>query len=368
MLTDGGRDNGRADVLEDPPVKMIRMLGIVLLAHAATFGAVRTEGPTDLTIDAQPRTIEPAGRAATITLDGGDTLRGDITRDTPQAITLRHDDLGSMTIQREIIASIVYEDALPVPNEVVPPPVSLPAPTDAGPIDPPADTAEAAPEPDPEPKAEWKFRLDFGVDGAQGNTDRASGRAALAITRKLGGHTLRFNTNYYVAEQNSRRTADRLRAFGRSEWLLDDSRWDIFIQGETDIDDFQPYDWRLTANSGIAYRVIETDETKLKARVGPGFSYTAGVPDTEIEPEFVAGVELSHELSERQRLASFAEYLPNAKEFSDFRLRIGGSWEIDLTEDRAMVLKLGVEDRYDSMPGTAKSNALDYFATIGWRF
>ena len=50
------------------------------------------------------------------------------------------------------------------------------------------------------------------------------------------------------------------------------------------------------------------------------------------------------------------------------RVRARAGYEITLDPDHGMVLRLGVQDRYDSSPGPAKRNDVNYFVTLLFKF
>ena len=54
--------------------------------------------------------------------------------------------------------------------------------------------------------------------------------------------------------------------------------------------------------------------------------------------------------------------------FNQYRLNSQAGWEVALDDATHLSLRLAVRDRYNSNPGTAKPNDLDYAALLLWKF
>jgi hypothetical protein len=69
-----------------------------------------------------------------------------------------------------------------------------------------------------------------------------------------------------------------------------------------------------------------------------------------------------------QRLILYGDFYPDMGDPRHYRVRTFAAYEIVLHPDWNLTLRLGIQDRYDSKPGTAKPNDLDYFTTLLFKF
>ena len=65
---------------------------------------------------------------------------------------------------------------------------------------------------------------------------------------------------------------------------------------------------------------------------------------------------------------SSVDMYPNLSQLGQYRVRARAGYEIVIAPEHGLVLRLGVQDRYDSDPGDAKRNDLAYFTTLGFKF
>ncbi len=131
---------------------------------------------------------------------------------------------------------------------------------------------------------------------------------------------------------------------------------------------FQNWDWRVTAVSGVGYEFIKSDRTTLLGRVGIGAMREFGGEDNRIHPELDVGVDWQHKFTEFQKLTFSFDYYADLIDIGAYRFIGKAAYEIVVDPDSGMTLKLGVEDRYDSTPDGAKRNDLDYFAVLMFKF
>ena len=55
-------------------------------------------------------------------------------------------------------------------------------------------------------------------------------------------------------------------------------------------------------------------------------------------------------------------------DFTEYRLNSLAGWEFLLDQATNLSLRLAVRNRYNSSPGTARPNDLDYAALLLWKF
>lgn len=216
----------------------------------------------------------------------------------------------------------------------------------------------------------WEGSAEVGMNGSTGNTERFNLRAGLNAERDTDRTFTTSSLTYTYAKEDGNDTENRLRFQLRNDWKLPDSpRWFLFAQGSAEYDDFQDWDVRLDGFFGLGYRFIDTERTRLNGRLGTGLSYDIGGSDNRIRPEGLLGVDFRHQITERQLFRADSEYLPEYSNFAHYRIRSRASYEILVDPEVNLTLKLGVENRYDSNPGSGfKRNDFDYFAVLAWSF
>lgn len=329
------------------------------------------------------------GSRVEIKLIQGDVIRGYVTAVDGQRLTIDHPDLGELSLGLERIATLHLvlpptEDGQPVP----PVPFELPAGV-MMPVEPTATdvineaVVEAvvppAPEEPPAPPASepplpsqagvWDRRLEFGLSGSSGNADRTTLRFAFDGAWTKPDQILRFNALYLLNINSGDRTQNRFESTARNEWIKAGTRWRIFLEGGFEFDEFRDFDARARVGGGVAYKFIMNETTDLLGRAGVGTSMEFGGPnDGELNPELIFGLELTHKLNDVQRIVASADLFPSLRDTGEYRAVLRGAWELRVDAERRMSLRIGAENRYDSMSDNARKNDLEYFASLVWSF
>jgi putative salt-induced outer membrane protein YdiY len=228
---------------------------------------------------------------------------------------------------------------------------------------------EEAPVAEPEPAAKlWEGSFELGLDGTEGNSRTFNFRFGFDAKRKTDRDVFSMDLDYNRKTSGSEETANRFFFEWRYEWLIEDSRWTLFVHGTDDYDEFRPYDVRVSVDAGVGRKFIDTKQPSFLGRFGAGAAREVGGPDDEYVPELNFGLDYSHKISDRQKLTATVEYMPNVTEFSDCRINSKVGWEVLLDEEPNLKLKVGVRDRYDSTPGDGKPNDVDYSTVLLWSF
>ncbi len=220
----------------------------------------------------------------------------------------------------------------------------------------------------PPPPKIWESSIELGIAGSNGNTNVTNVRTVANVKRKTDAAVLTSNLSYRYANDDSGTTANRLFFDGRNEWLFPPSRWTWYVHETTEYDQFQSFDVRVTADTGIGYQFIKNDFTTFTGRFGGGFSHEIGGPDESYVPEGVFGMTYEHQLSKKQKIQMIVDYFPDVRNFNEYRVNSQANWQVLLDEIANLTLKVGVIDRYDSTPNGAKPNDIDYTATLLWSF
>jgi len=214
----------------------------------------------------------------------------------------------------------------------------------------------------------WAFTVEAGLNGSTGNTERVSLRAGISAERLTTDMETRLGFVYQYAEDDGSATDHRAALDGRNDWLFPGSPWRWFAKARYEYDQFQDWNTRLSFFTGPGYELIKNDTTLLLLRAGAGGNYRWGGDDDGFTPEALVGADFEHKISERQKIFLTGELYPNLEDGGEFRALARGGWEILVDPELNMTLKLGFEDRYDSDPGAAKENDLDYFLALVFKF
>lgn len=260
-------------------------------------------------------------------------------------------------------------DAPPPAPPTTQPPAGLLPPPDAGP---PVVIPDGSLPVGAKPNRRWRGGFEFGVNGADGNSDILSVRLGSNFDAKVERNAFHLDFLYTLTRQDGTTSQNQAILNLRDEILFPGSPWSVFSALQVEYDEFRSYDLRAGTYAGLSYRWLKTDTTMLKTRLGAGAvremdTGNDGPPDRWV-PEAVIGGDFNHRFNDRQGFVSGLDVFPNLSQLGQFRVRARAGYEIVIDPERGIVLRLGVQDRYDSSPGPAKRNDLNYFATLLYRF
>jgi putative salt-induced outer membrane protein YdiY len=228
-----------------------------------------------------------------------------------------------------------------------------------------------------QPTKTWSGRLEFGFNGAEGNSRQSNLRSAAKVRRKTESNAQAFDMTYVMATNRSRPTQNQLLADGKHEWFFPETIWEIYVHGTFEYNEFTAYDSRLTSDAGLGARLFKSESAKVTARLGPGFSKEFGISEAEIVPEGVAGVSVEWHPKARHKFTLNSDFFPDLRDFSDYRSTTDGAWEVKVDEAEQLSLRLAIINRYDSTPNGSKPanplnlkqhNDFSYTAQLVWEF
>jgi hypothetical protein len=314
--------------------------------------------------------IVAASAASTLSADeirlvGGDVLKGTVVSETDTAVTIDHAALGRIEISRDRIAEVIKTTPAPTP---APAPAAVvvegatPAPAPAVPV---AVLPAPVPPPPPAPDGSWKFSLSLGFTGSetesQSNWDL---RAAGSATRESEKDRTTIAAEYYFSSANSVNTDNNLLVTGLEEFLFKGSKWEAFIKGTYQYDEFQTWEQRAGLYAGPAYRLFEGEPFALKLRAGAGASYEFA--DSQWTPELLLGDDLVWKIDERSKLTQGLDFFPDLENLGEYRFIVRIDYEIALSPKGDLKGTAGVRDEYDSYvePTGDSSNDLKIYAGL----
>ncbi len=278
---------------------------------------------------------------------------------------------------RAIAAGVLDEPATPATK-----PATAPTPA-AKPESKPAAKSTATPAPTPPPEevkkkekgpsfwTGWKRSVRFGLHSSSGNTENTNLNLQFHTKRKSKKYSTKIDSEYRFATRNGVDSQNRLDLDFRHEWLAPEGHkvgW--WTTGSLEIDEFQDWDYRLSAHAGISYQFIKNKKTNLKGRTGFGGSKTFGGSSDDFRPEaLVTGIDLSHRFNEVVNMEAGMEYFVDVSQVSRDRLNDHIKLNVLLDKESNMNLQFKLTHRYDSEPGGNKENNNLYFdITVGWQF
>lgn len=294
--------------------------------------------------------------ADSIRLVGGDVLQGTIVAEGESSVTLDHAALGRIEVARAQIAAIerTAPAAAPAPEtpEESKPTATLPAPV---------------PPPPAKPDGSWKFALSLGFTGSKNDeTSNWDVRAAAEARRETEVDRTTVSGEYYFKTSDGTETDNNLLVKGLEEFLFKDSRWEGFVLGTYQNDNFQAWEQRIGGYAGPAYRLIEGEPLTLKLRAGAGASYE--FPSSDWTPELLFGDELVWTIDDRSKLRQAVEVYPDIDEFGEYRLIFRVDYDIALSEKKDLMATAGVRDEFDSYVETDGGSSNDIKIYVGLKY
>lgn len=240
---------------------------------------------------------------------------------------------------------------------------------------PPAAAPKAIPDgtlPPPPPPKVWTGGLEFGLNGAQADVNVLNIKFGAFADRKTDANRFHYDFLYTLSTQNDTTNQNQALLNARDEVLFRGSPWSLFAATQVEYDEFRAFDLRAGVYAGAGYTWLETDATLFKTRAGAGavreMSTRRGGPPDRWVPEAVFGFDFNHRFTDRQNFLSALDFYPSLDRFGQYRLRARAAYEIVIDPEHALALRLGIQERYDTHPGTGPRNALNYFVTLLYKF
>ncbi len=266
---------------------------------------------------------------ATIKLENGDVVRGEVIERTAERIVIQHAVFGRLEIPTSEISADTLHPGI-------------------------AGTSILS---------GWDKNLSFGFSGSKGDTDEADVLAGLALEysdeRRFWQIDGRYELSYTdndIDDHNARVTALR-------DFLFPGSRWFAFVYSEYDYDDFEAWKHRVSAGTGPGYQIIPEGRFRLAARAGPFLTYEFG-DENKARPEGAFGLFASWDIGDHNTIRLRDVFLQTLNQW-EYRNLSRLEWKVRVTATRGLGLKFGVENEYDSASEDSKNN-LRYFSALSF--
>jgi len=216
----------------------------------------------------------------------------------------------------------------------------------------------------------WSGGVELGLAGSEGNSDVFKIRGGFLAKREFEGNIMTSDLMYVLAEVGGVLTENKALWVLRDEMQVGTSKWSMLMSEAIEFDQFRSFNLRNAMHGGMSRTLYKTDWLVIKSRMGGGTSYdlnTATMADRWV-PEGMMGYDIEYKFTERVRLTSFGDYYPNMAHWGQFRLRVRAAGEFLIVPEYGLVLRAGIQERYDSAPGTGLPNDIDYFTTVLMKF
>jgi len=222
----------------------------------------------------------------------------------------------------------------------------------------------------PPPKL-WAGGFEFGLNGSQGNADVFNMRFGANADRRSENNRFHTDLLYNINRESGITKQNQAILNSRDEILFGDSPWGVFSSLQIEYDEFRDYNFTVGTYLGSSYRWWKTVNTFCSTRIGAGavrqLAQNEATPSRWV-PEALLGGDFNHRFTDRQAWVSSLDLYPNLSQLGNYRLRVRAAYEIVIDPSHGMVLRMGIQDRYDSLPGTAKRNDVNYFTSLMFKF
>lgn len=214
----------------------------------------------------------------------------------------------------------------------------------------------------------WEGNVELGMNGTDGNTETFNIRFGMTAKHTSDWLVRTLQVTSIQKRASGATTANTALIDGRLELPMPQSKWNYFIHGLVEYDQFKAFDTRLSADTGFGYEFIQNDVTTLTGRSGLSVSQEIGGDSGKLKPEVYMGGEYKHKFNATHQVTAKIDYYPNVSDVGDFRLNSQAAWEMALSQAWGLSLKFAVIDRYDSTPQGARPNDVDYSTLLLWTF
>jgi|GEM_PF-1478329 hypothetical protein len=218
----------------------------------------------------------------------------------------------------------------------------------------------------------WSGGIDVGLTGATGNTELTNFSGTWNLRRKTERSSFYSDLFYTYSMQDGDIRANQALFNTRSELPFQGYDVSLFSASQLEYDALRSYRFRVGTYLGSGYTIIDGEQSTFKIRSGGGATRELGVngsPDRWVA-ELVFGYDFRHRVSDRSAMITVLDCYPRlGDQIGQFRIRARAAYEIIIDPQTSTVLRLGVQDRYDSNPGdNTVRNDLTYFTTLGIKF
>jgi putative salt-induced outer membrane protein YdiY len=270
-----------------------------------------------------------------VILEQGDVIHGRIAEKTEVKIILDHPIFGRVDIPMAAVKSVRFDSQIAADERM------------EGGIE--ESAAAVVAEQEKKEEEAWKSRLELGFSGSNGNNRSKSWHIAFDTRKEDPKGLWKADARWDASESSGVETKNRFTSGIRRDWNLGDSPWVVFAEARYDRDRFTEWDQRASLSAGFGYQFVKNETTAVKGRIGLSATKEWGSADDEhVRPEGLLGVDVTHQLTERQTLEASSTYYPDLADTPEYRLVNTASWTIRLDEGGGISLKFGIAHELDT--------------------
>ncbi len=210
--------------------------------------------------------------------------------------------------------------------------------------------------------ADWTGKGELGASLSSGNTETETANAAVEVKNTLEKwtHTLGFAGNY--GSDGGATTAQRWELRGQSDYRFTDRAY-WFGAGRYEDDRFSTYDFQSSLATGLGYKLIDEERTKLWVQGGPGYRYAEFRETGESEDGLIFRGDLGfeHQLTDTTKIVD--RFLIETGSDNTY---IQNDFGLEVTIKGALGLRVGYQIRHntDVTPGLEKTDTLTTLGLI----
>lgn len=203
--------------------------------------------------------------------------------------------------------------------------------------------------------AEWKGKAEAGLVVARGNTETTTANAKVDLAKDL----VDWKHNFYLAglyaksevvtdagDEEQQVTAERYETRWQSDWKFTERAfWFGGVRYEDD--EFSGFEYQASATTGLGYRFIETDRTKLTAQLGTGYRRLKDAETGEETGNVVGRGDVAFEYKLTDNTKIIDKFIVEAGSDNTF---LGNDISLEVMMTDRFALSVGYGVRYNSDP------------------
>ncbi len=215
----------------------------------------------------------------------------------------------------------------------------------------------------------WAIRSVLGYSKTGGNTDNSAGNLLFHAAHVMGEWKLLFGVDGLYGSTRGETTAQAWDAYLQANYSIT-PRFYWYVGGRYDDDRFSGFAYQAALKSGLGYKFIDTDATKLTAQIGAGYrrlrpeilvkdDIGAVISRTE-QPEesdaiLDAGLVFEHSFNEYTKLLA-AVTMQSGKENTLTNANV--ALQVKMTDRLALAAGYKLIDNSSPPPGTGRRDTL----------
>ncbi|MCH2135569.1 MAG: DUF481 domain-containing protein [Phycisphaerales bacterium] len=297
------------------------------------------------------------GTHVEVTLSNGDRLSGPLIEQDDSSVTIDHPVLGRISLPR-------------LPRESPEPPPSLPAtavsPDDGLPENPP-DPVLVKDVAGPQVPSIWSGSAGFSLNYTNNSTTTLNARLSGALNKKTKAETFNLNGWYLVQTTDGDVTQSKAFVEGSQNWLMSESPWLFFIDGQYQYNRNQSWEHLVMPNAGVGYRFLDDDVYTLTGKAGAGVRWEYALHT--LDPQLYLRVDGSVNLDQKTTLNGFVQLTPAFDDPGNMQgiVQLNYSHTMDLLAP--MSLTVFLQDNFTTKaPEGSESNDLTAGVGLNWDF